>query len=73
MAIGQGKYDPECSELLEKLGASMVMLIVVGGTRGQGFSVSATDVALLEQIPEVLRNVAAQIEADIGLLKRTIV
>jgi hypothetical protein len=64
MAIGPGKYDDEASAVMEATGASGVILIVIGGDRGQGFSCQATLEVTLA-LPAMLRNIANQIEEDI--------
>lgn len=66
MAQGPGKYDEETTALQEKYQAGGVLLIVLGGTKGHGFSVTATE-SLTEVLPSMLRNVAQQIEADMIL------
>jgi hypothetical protein len=38
MALGPGKYDPECGELLERLKARGVILVVLNGDRGTGMA-----------------------------------
>lgn len=61
---GPGKYDPECTELRERLMAAGVVLIVHGGMRGDGFEVQMDGLALLS-LPAVLRDMATQIEAQL--------
>ncbi len=64
---GPGKYDTECEGVLLATNADGVLLIVLGGHRGSGFSMTvrqserARAVAL---VPSVLREVAAEIERD---------
>jgi hypothetical protein len=59
---GPGKYDVECSIVLEDLKATAVLLLVVGGTKGNGLSISTYDKHLLTKLPTVLRDLADQIE-----------
>ncbi len=41
MPIGPGKYDDECTMLRESTEAQGVIVIVIGGKLGSGFSVQA--------------------------------
>lgn len=66
MSHGGGKYEKEAQELLEKLGADGLVLIVTGGKRGPGFEVAVTDPGLMRSLPMVLRGAAVSIEIDIG-------
>lgn len=62
MFNGPGKYDKECTAVREMTGGGVV-LMVLDGKQGEGFSVQAT----LEQIvhlPHLLRTVADGIEAQ---------
>lgn len=61
---GPGKYDPECTELRERLKARGVVLIVEGGVKGDGFEVQLGAHALAV-FPSVLRDMADQIEAQL--------
>lgn len=69
MPMGGGKYDEELNELVAKLKPKDipsefgVMLVVLGGPKGTGFSV-AGNVLFLAAIPSALRFVASQIESD---------
>lgn len=65
MAIGEGgKYDQECELLFVTTGAQTACVIVVGGVRGTGFSLSTRDPSHLSLLIGVLRDVANQIEMD---------
>jgi hypothetical protein len=64
MAIGPGRYDDEAAAVMEAVNASGVILIVIGGDRGEGFEVHATAEVTLK-LPEMLRTIADQIEEDI--------
>lgn len=59
-----GKYDAECVFVRAATGATTAFVIVVGGVRGTGFSMSTTDTRHLPMLAGVLRDVANQIEAD---------
>lgn len=68
--IGPGKYDQECEAALLATEAHAVLLIVLGGSKGNGFSFSMVqtgplpDTRAIDSIPQMLRSVANQIEAD---------
>jgi hypothetical protein len=64
MAIGPGKYDHLCTYVREHAHADGVLLIVLGGNLGQGFSCQANE-DLSKVLPVLLRQIANQIEADI--------
>lgn len=70
MPFGGGKFGDECTALQGQLDADAVLLVVVvlGGPRGHGFSVTVSERALdrLKEIPALLRTVADTIEADIA-------
>lgn len=63
--IGPGKYDAEATIVMEATKAKGVILIVIGGDRGEGFAVQAT-AEVTWAIPDILRNMAEVIEKDIG-------
>jgi hypothetical protein len=65
MTIGPSKYDDEVTWVRERTKASGVILIVIGGDRGQGFAAQATPAVTLS-LPKMLRDMADQIEADFG-------
>ena len=65
MAIGPGKYDEETQAVRVATHAQSVMLIVIGGDRGSGFSVQS-DVVTLSRLPEMLRFMADEIDKDMG-------
>lgn len=63
----EGKYDGEAAAVLEVVAAEATVVIVKGGARGDGFSVAVdlrktTAQTILDNLPRVLRSVAAQIE-----------
>lgn len=61
---GPGKYDAECTRVRDATNADGVILIVIGGTLGQGFSVQAP-LEVIARLPETLRDVANQIERQL--------
>jgi hypothetical protein len=63
MAMGPGKYDDEATAIREKLNAEGIILIVLGGDKGEGFSAQLN----LEdsiKVPRILRVIADQIQFD---------
>jgi len=61
--IGAGKYDVHCQGVLVITQAKAVLLQVIGGDQGSGFSVAATDPQFILHIPLLLRRMADQIES----------
>jgi hypothetical protein len=63
MARGPGKYDGLASLVRRRAEAAGVIVIVLEGKHGHGFSVQApADVAA--RLPRLLRQLADQIEKD---------
>jgi hypothetical protein len=60
MPLGPGKYDDLCTLVREKSRAQGVILIVVGGDRGEGFSVQAT-AGVVRVLPDLLDSVSQQL------------
>lgn len=65
MAAGPGKYDRLATDVRTKAEAKAVVVIVVGGNKGSGFSVQATVETVLA-LPALLRTIADGIEEDHG-------
>ncbi len=63
MTIGPGKYDAVCSAVREETKAAGVIVIVIDGERGSGFSCQ-TDASTLARLPELLEAMAAQMRKD---------
>lgn len=63
MAFGAGTYDVEAQAIYDRTDADGVILLVFGGPRDTGTSVIAPP-ELLRILPDVLRNLAEQIEAQ---------
>lgn len=61
MAVGPGKYDDACTVARESTGADAVVLIVLGGEHGAGFSVQAVHPAFCEVLPALLEDLAREI------------
>lgn len=61
--MSHGRYDDVTAKLLKEHGAELVAVIVMGGDRGHGFSVSAIP-RRLPQLPELLEQMAKDIRAQ---------
>ena len=61
MAFGPGKYDDLATEVRAKAKAEGVVVIVVNGTKGNGFSAQLSP-ALTLTLPQMLRIMADQME-----------
>lgn len=68
MPLGGGKFDPYATLILGAEGAAGVVVIVAGGTKGGGFSISSTSLDFPKQLPRILRETATKIEQDLALL-----
>ena len=64
MPIGPGKYDDACTEARASTGGESVVLIVIDGDRGSGFSIQAPP-SMVFMLPSLLRTVADEIEANL--------
>jgi hypothetical protein len=62
---GPGKYDALLSAARAKARAQAAILVVLGGVKGNGFSVQGPE-ELVASLPGLLRHIAAVIEADIA-------
>ena len=63
MPAGPGVYDVECTQIRTSTGARAVLLIVLGGQRGDGFSCQA-DLVTTVMLPDILERVAREIRAS---------
>ncbi len=63
MAHGPGKYDDVCTLAREEANAEGAILIIINGDKGTGFSSQAT-LAQTQQLPSILRSMAAEIERN---------
>jgi len=61
MAFGPGKYDDLASHVRGVAEADGVLLLVINGTRGSGFS-AQLPLHLTLSLPEILRDIADQID-----------
>jgi hypothetical protein len=60
---GPGKYDDEATLVRERTGAHTVIVVVLGGSRGAGFSVQTRSKETSRFLPAFLRSIADEIEA----------
>ena len=63
--VGPGKYDDACTAAMTATGAEAIVLVVIDGDRGNGFSVQSHNLANAMRLPRLLRDVADGIEADL--------
>jgi hypothetical protein len=64
MSIGPGKYDHHATVVRQAENADAVILLVLGGSHGSGFSVQAK--GTLFELPDLLEDMAASIRADLA-------
>jgi len=62
---GPGKYDAEATRVMERTDAEGVMVLVIAGSKGSGFSTQGSWRALAAA-PRLLREVADQIDRDVA-------
>lgn len=75
MPVGGGKYESAVDAVLRATGAEVVVLLVIGGDAGDGFSMAMQaprGVAYAVNVPDALRHAADGIEADVraGVYRR---
>lgn len=64
MALGPGKYDALVTRIMDEAPAQGVILLIIDGVLGSGFSVQAT-AEITASLPTLLREVADGIERDL--------
>lgn len=64
MATGPGKYDAQATYVRETSGAQAVVVIVLEGSQGSGFSVQAHEHIQPEHLASLLEMTAAQIRGS---------
>jgi hypothetical protein len=64
MPHGAGRYSAECTAVRKKLNAGCVILLVMDGPLGSGFSIESAKPLTPAQLAALLRDMAAQIERD---------
>ena len=62
MAQGVGKYDEACTVAMELADAQTVLLMVLHGKYGHGFSVQTHDSSVAASLPGLLREMADVME-----------
>lgn len=65
MSLGLGKYDAACAKAMQSTGASLILMLVIGGNQGSDLSVQTVDEQLLERLPGLLRFISADIKQDL--------
>lgn len=67
MADDGGKYDDVCTAVREATNGQGVVVVVINGTRGSGFSVQAVDSLFPALVLSgILEDVARQIRASVA-------
>ncbi len=61
--MGPGVYDEVCARVREETGAKAVILAIIDGKHGEGFSVQGTPLIVM-LLPGILRRIADDIERD---------
>lgn len=61
---GAGVYDDACTVAREMTNAKVCMTIIMGGSKGSGFSVQATSPDYIQYIPTILETMAEQIRQE---------
>lgn len=61
--LGGGKYEAICLTACEAAAAQAVLLIVLGGNKGSGFSVACHDPKITRELPKLLRSLADGMQA----------
>ena len=64
MPMGPGKYDDVATIAGVMSGASCVIVAVIDGNQGTGFSVQSTSKEIVEELPALLRLMADEIETS---------
>lgn len=73
MAHGPGEYDNLCEEMLQRTDADCVVILVLGGQKGSGWSFNAKWEALekaTKHMPQFLEKIAESIKVDENELRR---
>ena len=61
MPMGPGKYDDLCTLVMEKSEAMSALVIILGGNKGNGFSIQMVNQETMKLVPDLLETVAKQI------------
>lgn len=62
--LGPGKYDEHCTRIREETGARAVIVIVIDGSKGSGFSMQEQASSCRVDVASVLQRAADEIRAD---------
>jgi hypothetical protein len=65
MPAGGGKFEDYTTRILMECDADAVIVMVVGGSRGPGFSVAALDENFVGVLSKTMRDVCNQIDQDL--------
>lgn len=65
MPIGPGTYDDICTKVRNETEAQVVIVAVIGGNKGTGFSVQSHGRDVTADLPRILETIAAEIRASI--------
>ena len=68
--IGGGIYDEYPGDILRKTKAESVILMVLGGNGGSGFSIATIDPLINKKLPHLLRRLADDIAKQIMKWKK---
>jgi hypothetical protein len=60
--MGPGKYDDVCTRVREETHAVVALIAIIGGDKGNGFSVQAVGGVPPADLAAMLRHMAEQIE-----------
>ena len=66
MPVGPGKYDDLCTYVREKSNAAGAIVLIIGGDKGQGFSVQVANPLIIAKLPEMLETMAREIRQASG-------
>ena len=61
---GPGKYDDICTIVREKTQASSVVVIILDGNEGNGFSAQSESPYFEKILPKILRSMADELEDE---------
>lgn len=71
MALGPGKYDDIVTMIRELTEADGVVVAILNGNRGSGFSVMGIP-ECYAPLPDALRAIADDVERDLANLKKSV-
>jgi hypothetical protein len=69
MTEGPGKYDELASLVRNVADARAVIVVIIDGMLGSGFSVQSLGTDLTKEVPKLLRELADQIDEDMKNIK----